>query len=100
MAVVRGDTCSWVFKGIDTSKIEQLIIDFTQGGKIIHEKNLSDCEIVDNSIYTRLSQEETLALEPNKDMHIKLRFKLGDSDISSSQTINEYVEDTYNETII
>lgn len=100
MAVTRGDTSSWTFTGIETSKIDKLIIDFTQGGHIVYEKNLEDCGTDEESIYVRLTQEETLQLEPNKDLHIKLRFKMKDEDVASSQTINEYVEDTYNKDIL
>lgn len=99
----RGTTPSLTFKlDIDVNRITDLSIVFSQGGKIIYTKTKEDCQIVseNNSILVTLTQEETLELEPNKDMHVQLKLQLDNEKVSVSRYINIYVNDVIDTSIM
>ncbi len=92
----RGTTPTLKFKlNIDVKRITNLSIIFSQGGKAIYKKSFDDCDIDEdkNRIIVKLTQEETLGLEPNKDLHIQLKLQLDNEKVSVSKYINTYVND-------
>lgn len=60
----RGETITTTISGfpIPVSEIAQLYIIFRTRSKILVEKTLADCTVVDETVQFRLSQEESLAL--------------------------------------
>lgn len=99
----RGTTPSLTFKlDIDVNRITDLSIVFSQGGKILYTKTEEDCQIIseNNSILVTLTQEETLELEPNKDMHVQLKLQLDNEKVSVSKYINIYVDDVIDTSIM
>lgn len=99
----RGTTPSLTFKlDIDVNRITNLSIVFSQGGKILYTKMMEDCQIIseNNSILVTLTQEETLELEPNRDMHVQLKLQLDNEKVSVSRYINIYVDDVIDTSIM
>lgn len=61
--IIRGTTptVKYVFTKIDVSDITAAFLTIEQCGSLIVDKDLESATIVDNNIYWRLEQEETLA---------------------------------------
>lgn len=60
----RGETITTTITGfpIPVSEIQNLYIVFKNGFQTLLEKTLADCEILEDSVQFRLSQEESLLL--------------------------------------
>lgn len=98
----RGTTPTLTFNiDADVSEIKSLTMTFSQGGKIVYTKQLFDCDVIEenNSIVVKLTQEETLQLEPNKDLHIQLKVEI-DENVYVSKYLSTYVNDILDEEII
>ena len=96
----RGTTPIIRFKlDVDTSKISNLTIFFSQGGEVILTKTFEDITIKpeESLVATPLTREETLQLEANKDLHMQLVLEFNDGRISSSRYLTEYVYDIMDE---
>ena len=98
--IYRGTTPTIRFRlDIDVTKVSDLRIIFSQGGEILFTKFYYDCELYSesNSVFTSLTREETLQLEPNKDLHMQLILDFNDGRISASRYLTEYIHDIMGE---
>lgn len=72
----RGTTPTLIFDlPFDASQLAEAWISIAQGGKIIVDKTLADCELDGCSISTRLTQAETLALSSSTRTEVQLRVR-------------------------
>lgn len=70
----RGTTPTLKFTlPFDTSTLDAVWVTIAQGGKVIINKEKSDCDLKGNDISVTLTQEETLALTAGNKTEIQLR---------------------------
>ena len=98
--IYRGTTPTIRFRlDIDVTKVIGLELLFSQGGTVLFTKTKPDCEVYSesNSVFVSLTKDETLGLEPNKDLHIQLILDFNDGKVSASRYLTEYVHDIMSE---
>lgn len=83
--MIRGTTPTHTFTlPFDSTGITKLSIAYAQGGRVVLEKTLPDCNIKGNVITVSLTEEDTLKFDSNKAMaEIQLRLGFGDSRMAS-----------------
>lgn len=82
--MIRGTTPTLVFRtSIDCSKLTLLNIAFAQNGKIVLEKNLSQCNIDGNTASVTLTEEDTLLFDYKKKVEIQVRAGCGSTRLAS-----------------
>lgn len=59
----------------DTGLVENIRVSFAQKGTLVMEKDIKECEIVDNTVRVTLSQEETLLFDYNAFVEMQLKIK-------------------------
>lgn len=77
----RGTTPTLSFNfdfNLDGFDITALYISFKQESYIVIEKTLEDLEINQNKVTIRLTQQETLKMNPSKVVYIQGRIKIGE----------------------
>lgn len=80
----RGTTPTLTFTlPFECSTITLLNIAFSQQGKLVLEKELSDCAVEGNKLTVTLSEEDTLKFECLKMVDIQLRCGCGESRLAS-----------------
>lgn len=93
--IVRGTTPTISFGlHFPTDLLETGFVTVKQREKVIIEKGISDCKCSENTLAARLTQEDTLALEPGIHAYIRLvvkttggdRLETGDYIIKVSNT--------------
>lgn len=91
--IARGCTCKNVFSiPFDGGNIEKLFITYQQGGKMVLEKELADCEFSDGTVSVELSQEDTLVFVHGVVIKIQIRVKLKDGTVTKSNIIDTYAD--------
>ena len=86
----RGTTPTLKFTlPFDTSTLEAVWVTIAQGGKVIINKEKSDCDLKGNDISVTLTQEETLALESENKAEIQLRVLTTDGLALASEIFRE-----------
>lgn len=80
--------------------VSALYITYSQNGKEVVEKNLNDCEFVDNRIHVLLSQEETLRFDENLRISVQIRVRLNDGTVTKSEIIRAYADPILKEGVI
>lgn len=73
--MVRQGT-TWKHKIIlpmETSRVKLAQITYAQGYKILFVKRTEDCEMIGRTVKLKLSQEETLKLDPDQALQLQLR---------------------------
>lgn len=81
MSLYRGTTPTLEFKfkfNLEDLDITAFYITFVQHGETKLEMDLKEVEIKENVAKVELTQEETLSLEPNDNLYIQARIKLGE----------------------
>ena len=72
----------------DLREAVEIWITYTQSGKVILNKTLSDgIEVEEESIAVALTQEDTLKLMPDKPAYIQIRALTADDDYAIASTI-------------
>lgn len=77
---------------IDTSRIKELKITYSQKDREIFAKRKEDCIIEEGKITTTLSQEETFMFEPDKFVTIQIRVLMDDGVALTSKLMMMSVE--------
>lgn len=86
--MVRGTTPTHTFNvSIDTSKIKEVKIIYSQGDAVVLCKRTKDCTLSDGKIETKLSQEETFMFDCTKNVYIQVRVLTTGGDAINSQLI-------------
>lgn len=67
----------FVIKNFDLSTIDDLCLTMAQYGKVVIKKKLADVSIDGDTVSVRLTQAETLALDPRANIENQIRFKIG-----------------------
>lgn len=82
------------------SNISKLYITGKQYDVVVLEKDLSDCILNDTSVSLKLTQEETLKLQPNRRITMQIRVKTHDGTALASQKFECDVKDILREGVI
>ncbi len=89
--MIRGTTPTLEFElPFETSLLTEAWITFSQSGKTVLDKKLTDCACDDRMLSVRLTQEETLALDCGCLTEIQLRVKTLDGNALASDIIKVY----------
>jgi hypothetical protein len=68
---------------VPDTDINALYITFQQRGETIIEKSLEEVTVDGENVLVRLTQEDTLNLDPKADVNVQLRFRIGDNAYAS-----------------
>ena len=86
----RGTTPTLKFTlPFDTSTLDAVWVTIAQGGKVIINKEKSDCDLKGTDISVTLTQEETLALTAGNKTEIQLRVLTTDGLALASEIFRE-----------
>ena len=91
--MIRGTTPTLQFEiPIDMELVDVLNVAFSQRGKMVLCKTVSDCQIDGNIARCRLSQQDTLALDHSCCVEIQVRIKTISGDALASQVLSTGVD--------
>ena len=101
--IIRGTTptIEYKFRVVNVSDISVAVLTFKQGGNVVIEKDLETATIGENSLSWRISQEESLLLEPGaKKITIMLNWKLQDGTRGASNEEEALAADNHKNEVI
>ena len=84
----------------DTNLVQKAYITFYQQDRKQIEKQLSDCQIVNNQLVVTLTQEETLRFVTNVPLLMQARVVLSDGRVLASKVVRTVVHDILKEGVI
>lgn len=83
-----GTTPTHIFEvDLDTTLIKQVKITYTQDDEIILEKRTDDCEITQDKLKIKLTQEETFEFDSTKFVCIQIRILTTNNECFSTDLI-------------
>lgn len=72
--MIQGTTPTHIFKlPIDTAEIREVMIIYAQNGAAVFSKSIADCELEGNIVRCTLSQEDTFAFDPKRNVKVQFR---------------------------
>lgn len=86
-------------KGCDINNLEKIYVTFKQG-KYEFEKSMDQLNTSDETLFIKLSQDETLQLDAMKNVLIQVRAKTKDENVIASNIKSVPVEDILKEGMI
>lgn len=87
--IIRGTTPTNVFNvNVDLRDVEDILITYSQKGKPVINKTISDVDITENSVTVTLTQTETLKLDHVYDVQIQIRALFDDGTAIASDIIS------------
>jgi hypothetical protein len=99
--MMRGTTPTHVFNvTIDTSLLSKVRIVYAQANKVILAKENPDVKIEENIISVRLTQEETLLFDHQKNMQIQLEALTLSGDVLKTDIMNCDVRKCLNDEVL
>ena len=99
--MIRGTTPLLHFSlPFSVSNLSVLYITAKQSNIVVFEKSLDDCIVHDPRVTVKLTQEETLRLQPNKKIILQVRAKTHDGTALASQKFECNVNDILKEGVI
>lgn len=72
----------------DMPNIVEVLISYTQNGRVILRKKLKDCELSGNVIKVRLSQEDTLKFNESHKVRIQIKLKADTGEVIPSDVVS------------
>ena len=92
--IYRGTTPKLKFKvKFDTSLLDKAYITFFQKDRYAFEKDITACEVEENSLIVKLSQSDTLKLVSKYPVIIQIRALLNDGTSLASKYMEKEVHD-------
>ena len=99
--IYRGTTHSFEFDmETDLSEVSVMWVTIAQNGIERVTKETEDIEIEGQTIKVNLTQEDTLALKPNRPAKIQIRILLNDGTAEITETIEREVHDCLKDGVI
>ena len=99
--IYRGTTHSFEFDmETDLSEVSVMWVTLAQNGIERVTKETEDIEIEGQTVKVNLSQEDTLALKPNRTAKIQIRILLNDGSAEITETIEREVHDCLKDGVI
>ncbi len=100
--MIRGTTPTIKFTtSIETALLNTAYITFSQNGKVVFEKTLSECTLETKAITLKLTQEETLKLQSGiSKVEIQIRAKTADGTVMATDIFKVPVDKILKEGII
>lgn len=98
----RATTPTHIFtfpESINPSTLQEALITYKQGSRIVIEKTLSDAVIDDQDLSVSLTQEETKLFFPGR-IQLQVRVKLEDGKVPASQIFDLSAEQVLNDEVI
>lgn len=96
--IVRGATASCSFSiPVAEAEIKALLVTYKQDDGFTIEKAKGDCTFEEGWLYTQLTQDETLKLDPTLPVRVQLNLLLTDGRRAPSQIITCCVGDNLHE---
>lgn len=94
MAIAQGTTPTHTFTlPIDSSLLKTIHISYSQLGEIVFIKKDEDVQKSGNTVYTKLTQKDTLSLDPDELVKIELRMLTHAGDALKSEPVLRSVEE-------
>lgn len=84
----------------DMSILDRILITYVQKGKIVLEREKDSLTIEDNTVWFRLTQEETLSLRQKIPVEIQVRALTNDGNALASNVFEVSVERVLNEEVL
>lgn len=98
--MIRGTTPENTFKlPFTLDEVSSLYITYSQEGKVVLEKEISDITIDGNTLNVKLTQEDTLSFSKGA-LNIQIRFKTLQGNAMASRVINTHVDTILKEGVI
>lgn len=92
--IEKGCTCINTFEfPFVESDVEVIRITYWQGGKVLFEKELSDCAFSDGEVTVHLNQEDTLKFDSHQVIRIQLKVKLVGGAVTKSNIIETITDE-------
>lgn len=99
--MIRATTPTFNFNlPIDSTKIKEAEVTFSQGGENRLKKYIKSCALIDKKLSVTLSQEETLLFSDKSDMKVQLRVLTEAGKVYASQKFTEPVIDSLSEEVL
>lgn len=100
MDMIRGTTPThtWVLP-FDSSLLKEVSITYVQNDEIILKKTEEDCTMEGSRISIRLSQEDTLKLEPKVRTTVQLKVMTSNDSVMATKPKNISVSDIQDEEV-
>ncbi len=90
--MIRGTTPTLTFElPDDIADINEIWVTISQNSMVIINKTLAECELNDNLLTVRLTQEETLKLQGDCLAKIQLRVRTTSGDAMASEIMEDHV---------
>lgn len=90
--MIRGTTPTLEFSlPFETSLLDEAFVTFSQKGKVVLDKQLSECSVEKNTLTVKLTQEDTLKLLHDCLVQIQIRARTEDGSAVASNIIDVFV---------
>lgn len=89
----RGTTPTNIFSTNVDLRNYRVYVTYVQNGEIVLEKTNEDITITEEAVEIRLSQEETLKLQPSREVKIQIRYVAPDGTAGASNVMAATVSD-------
>ena len=94
----RGTTPTHTFNlPFPTKIISRVNITYSQGGKVVLEKNTDDCKLGESSIVVELSRVETLLFNENEFIKIQITYADAEGKVHESEVLRLEAGEVLNE---
>ena len=101
MMIYKGCNCRCIFPfPYPRSEVSTLYVTFQEKGETVVEKELADCDFLEEKIAVKLSQEETLRFGNNVTVKIQIRGKLIDNTAIKSNIMQTYTDKVLKDGVI
>lgn len=92
--IEKGCTCINTFDFPFTeNEVENVRITYWQGGKVLFNKELCDCDLSDGAISVHLNQEDTLMFDSSQIIKMQLKVKLVGGAVTKSNIIETITDE-------
>ena len=87
--IIRGTTPTFQINlDFDSTLIKTFFITFVQNDEVVIEKDLTSADIKHDMVAVKLTQEETLLLQENKNLKVQVRVRLSDGTAFANEIEN------------
>lgn len=87
--MIPGATPTHVFTiPLAAAEVAELRITYSQGGKVVFQKEKKDCTVTDNTVTVRLEQADSLKVASNATVRIQMKVKTTGGDVLVSRIVS------------
>lgn len=75
----KGTTPTHIFNtNVDLTEAVALYVTYKQGGRVVIEKDISECEVTSTNVTTKLTQADSLKLNETQTVEMQIRARFSD----------------------